>query len=247
MGGASGCVNIFCINKMNQQICIYRKDIRDKKYYYCTKDIPEKFHIHQNDIIGTGRYGVVLGGFIEQYKSGYTALSKIRTPIAAKFIPLDVVVPSEKCLIGKKCIYSLLDFEKEVEYSKLFGDVGISPEVYFSGVLDISDYEGPVSDKPKKMGVIVMERFGISLEELKKDKKYLKEHEKEIMMAIEKKLKILFDMGFIHRDIHYGNILFDDGKIKLIDLDLDPVIKGNTWEEEKLFFEYDWNLFMKLK
>jgi hypothetical protein len=226
---------------MKTNICFKRTGKYNTKYKYCVKksSIPKDFHIDETDIIGEGSYGLVLGGSIDSL------------PIAIKFIPLDVQIPTVDCGLkndGGDCSkFTKKEFEDEVKVSKEFGQLGLTPKVYFSDVVDLSEFHHPqveedkALDKPEKIGVIVLERFGKSLSDwIRTDVDTFLKYEDIIKNDVWDLLKELYELGYFNMDNHFGNILFhDDTKgVRLIDLSLkkNPLSK----KEIKKRFEEGW-------
>jgi hypothetical protein len=227
--------------KMNKNICFKRNGKYNTLYKYCVKksSIPKDFHIDDSYIIGEGSYGVVLPGTID------------KIPIAVKLTPLDVPIPTVDCGLktdGGDCIkYSKKEFEDEVKISKEFGDFGITPKVYFSDIVNLSEFHHPqlqddtTLDKPEKIGVIILERFGKSLHEwMRTDIDTFLKYEQMIQNEVWKLEQELYKLGYFNMDSHFGNILFDqDSKsIKLIDL----MLKKNVLSEKEIKqkFEEGW-------
>jgi hypothetical protein len=196
-------------------------------YYFEKKEIPEEFHIDEDNIIGIGNFGVVLNGSIKT--------KNFSKPIAIKLIPLDIILPDEN-YIGLKTdgfgnICEIDDFLTEVEISKATGLNGITPKVLYSNIIDCKKYKcQPDSNLslsgPYKIGVLIMEKFGISLENYILDEfdsfisiqQYILDEIEKLIIQIDKIPNILrFN---IVSDIHYGNILIEpeSKKIKLLDL-----------------------------
>lgn len=227
---------------MNIHICFKRTGKYNTSYKYCVKksSIPKDFHIDDSEILGQGSYGVVLSGSIDSL------------PIAIKFTPLDVPIPTIDCGLKTDLAdcsrYTKKEFEDEVKISKEFGDLRITPRVYFSEIVDLSEFHHPqidedtALDKPEKIGVIVLERFGKSLSEwIRTDVDVFLKYEKEIKDEVWSLSKELYNLGYYNMDLHFGNILFDEKKrkVKLIDLSL----KKNTLskKEIKKRFEEGWD------
>jgi hypothetical protein len=226
---------------MNPNICFKRNGKYNTIYKYCVKksSIPKDFHIDESDIIGQGGYGIVLGGSFE------------KIPIAIKLTPLDVPIPTVDCGLktdGGDCIkYTKKEFEDEVKISKEFGDLEITPKIYFSDIINLSEFHHPQLqddtwlDKPEKIGVIIMERFGKSLSEwIKTDVETFLKYEDLIKKEVWNLTKELYKLGYFNMDTHFGNILFDKDliSIKLIDL----MLKKNTLSEKEIKqkFEEGW-------
>jgi hypothetical protein len=213
------------MKKKNKMIHFSRKGKHQTLYTYSflENDLSDEFIINTNDWIGIGNFGVVLGG---QTKSGI--------PIAVKLIPLDVLLPDENYIglttdgFGNICEKE--DFLKEIEIANLFGNLNIAPKVLDWKIVDCKEYIALPKNSltlpcPKKIGVLIMEKFGISLEKYILDNFDLfMEKEKDIFQ------KIINYLIQIHQnpnikinvisDIHYGNILIDPDtmQIKLLDL-----------------------------
>lgn len=229
-----------------KNLCFTRYGKYNTKYKYCVdkNKIDKKFTIDENELIGKGSYGTVFGGKV------------LNSPIAVKLIPLESYVPTEDCglkIDNGDCLkYSMKQFNQEVKTAKKSGLLGITPEVYYSEVLNLSDYEGPENkdalDPPENIGVIIFEKFGKSLEEwMKTDIDVFYQNENLIKKETEKLLENLFDYGFFNLDTHFGNILFDPEtkKVKLLDLDLkDNVL---SWNEIKSNFYDMFNFFKTLQ
>jgi serine/threonine protein kinase len=211
-------------------ISFSRKGKYGTKYIYSfdKKEIPSNFYIEEQNILGIGNFGVVLTGQLKKSRN----FSK---PIAIKLIPLDIILPDEN-YIGIKTdgfgnICETEDFLTEVEIATTTSKNGITPKVFYSKIVDCKKYEcQPQSSlslkKPDKIGILIMEQFGISLE------KYILEEYDEFMLIqndiLEKIIQLIDQMNQIpnmHRfnivsDLHYGNILIDpeSKNIKLLDL-----------------------------
>jgi hypothetical protein len=227
---------------MDKNICFKRSGKYNTLYKYCVKKstIPKDFDIDESTILGQGSYGVVLAGTIDSL------------PIAIKFTPLDVPIPTVddcglKTDLGDCSKYTKKEFEDEVKISKEFGDLGITPKVYFSEIVDLSEFHHPqleedaALDKPEKIGVIVLEKFGKSLSEwIRTDMDTFLKYEREIKDEVWGLLRELYKLGYFNMDTHFGNILFDQEKkeIRLIDL----MLKKNTLSEMevKKNFEEEW-------
>jgi hypothetical protein len=224
---------------MNKKICISRNGKYYTNYKYCIEktSIPQDYQIDDTDIIGSGSYGVVLGGRMNG-KS-----------IAIKMIPLDVEIPNVDCglkIDGGDCLkYKTEDFKNEVDVSKTFGRLGITPIVYMSDIVDLSNFTGPTSEnrlsEPEKIGVIIFERFGKSLDQwIRYDSKVFMENEWLIKTQFRDFSKEFFNLGYFNLDSHFGNILFDDKtkKVKLLDLDLQKT--NLSWSEIDEKLESGW-------
>jgi hypothetical protein len=232
------------MERKKKNICIKRKGKHETKYKYCISDsdLPEQLKVDEDQVLGQGSYGVVLGASVGEQD------------LALKIIPLEVMIPSEDCGYvsdGGDCIkFTKLEFAKEVQVSKKFGELGITPVVLFSEIVNLSKFKAKPKDKegllpmPEKIGVIVMERFGMSLEKiiLSKPEIYM-ENKDLIYRQTLKILKKIFDLGYFSMDAHFGNILFEtkSQKVKLIDLDLVPI--QMSWEAVKQNFERSWEYF----
>lgn len=227
---------------MDKNICFKRIGKYNTSYKYCVKksSIPKDFHVDDSEILGEGSYGVVLSGSIDFL------------PVAIKFIPLDVPIPTIDCGLKTDLAdcsrYTKKEFEDEIKISKEFGDLRITPRIYFSEIIDLSEFHHPqieedaALDKPEKIGVIVLERFGKSLSEwMRTDIDIFLKYEKEIKDEVWSLSKELYNLGYYNTDLHFGNILFDEKKrkVKLIDLSL----KTNTLskKEIKKRFEQGWD------
>lgn len=204
-----------------ENICIKRRGKHQVVYKYCIrkKDLPKETLIDESKILGEGQYGVVLGGMLDG------------TPIALKIVPLDVDIPTVDCGLktdGGGCEkYSEINFQTESKIAKEFGELGVTPKVYYSDILNISNFYKPPSkdalDIPEKLGVMIMDRFGISLTDLVRDEPKIFLNEREnIRVQILEYIKLFYDLGYFNIDTHFGNILYDvdTRKVKLLDLDL---------------------------
>lgn len=193
-------------------------------YSFLKNQIPDQYIVDENQILGIGNFGVVFGG---QRKSNET------TEIAVKLIPLDVVIPDENYIglitdgFGNICETD--DFLKELEIANKTGQIGITPKVLFSKIIKCEEYKCPKNKlalpRPKKIGLIIMEKFGVSLEKFILDQfEEFMTIEEIIFKQIESMICQIYKMNDIHinvvSDIHYGNILIDPLtiKIKLLDL-----------------------------
>ena len=221
---------------MAKKICTTRNAKHNTTYTYCISDIPDEIKIEDPpEIIGVGSYGVVIGAKME------------KIPIAIKIIPLNVSIPSYNCGLktDDDCSeFTVKQFKKEVKFSRLFGDLEVSPKVFFAEILPTTDFYGPDNknalDRPEIIGVIVMERFGTSLSNI--NKHYLIENNEKIRDQLHKLLSVLFDFGFEHPDLHLGNIVADTktNQVRIIDLDdLEPI--DNTLKYERETFDEYWN------
>jgi hypothetical protein len=128
----------------SSNICFKRKGKHNTIYKYCIdkNSLSQDILIDQDDIVNEGSYSVVLGGM------------KGQIPIVAKFAPLDVK-------------FTIKDFNDEVVFFKNYGGLPGIPNIYFSEILDVVDYEAFAGNNPKdslitppkKIGVIVRDRF----------------------------------------------------------------------------------------
>ena len=154
---------------MSSNICFKRKGRQNTIYKYCVEKInlSKDILIDENDILNEGSYSVILGGMKDQ------------TQIVAKFTPLDVSIPSLECGLNtdSNCkIYTTKEFNQEKRFFQKFGGLPNIPNVYFAEILDVSDYKalrGNVPKDslllrgPKKIGVIIMDRFVSSDKDVK--------------------------------------------------------------------------------
>ncbi len=210
-------------------------------YRYCVDPrFPQDIKIDITDKVGEGTYGVVFGG------------KKGNQEVVIKFQLLDVPIPTpEDCQSqrdyddGNCFTMTKKAFEKEIETSQLCADIGISPLLLYSDIYDAIDYSppkylsNPFTKIPKYIGVIVMERYGISLKQFIKTnpKKFLnnKKHFEKQYLDI---LQTLHTTGYKSHDHHFGNILVEPSSLnlKFIDMDIE-----STWEREKRNEIQTWN------
>jgi len=227
---------------MNQNICFKRDGKHDTSYTYCidSKKVNQEITIDESNILGQGSYGVVLSG-----KMG-------RIPIAFKMIPIDVQIPTVDCGLksdGGDCLkYTEQEFKDEVEVAKQFGDLYMTPKLYYSDLIELSKFTGPGKsdelDAPQKIGVMILERFGKSLQDwIKTDVNTFLNHEEQIYQENKNLLKDLYQMGYFNMDSHFGNILYDGQTVKL--LDLMPKKTNLTWEEVKEKIKDGWDFEKK--
>jgi serine/threonine protein kinase len=228
-----------------------RKGKHETYYTYSISknDIPSEYVIDEKNILGIGNFGVVYSG---------TRIPE-NDPIAIKLIPLEVLIPDEIYLgyttdgFGNIC--EIEDFEKEVEVSKILGEMNITPKIYFSKIVPLIHFQKPDNKlalkAPKWIGLIIMEQYGISLEKyIMDDMDLFRQNEKMILEQIRKyisqiePIKENLSINVIS-DMHYGNILIDKdtNKIKLLDLfypRLSEEEKSITFEETINLFETKW-------
>jgi hypothetical protein len=227
---------------MNQNICFTRDGKHDTSYTYCidTKNIHGKIEVDETNVLGQGSYGVVLGGKIG------------RIPIAFKMIPIDVPIPTKDCGLksdGGDCLkYTEQEFKDEVEVAKQFGDLYMTPKLYYSDLIELSKFSGPQNsdelDAPQKIGVMILERFGKSLQDwIKTDVGTFLNHEEQIYQENLNLLKDLHEMGYFNMDSHFGNILYDGQTVKL--LDLMPKKTNLTWDEVQEKIKNGWDFEKK--
>ena len=232
--------------RARSQACFYRKGKHETTYKYCVRALLDDKNnvlitVDQNDVLGTGMIGTVLGGKTMDGED-----------VAVKLIPLDVPIPTEDCGLKsdmRDCqLFSLKDFKSESADSEYLGSLGITPKMYFSKVVDLIGFAGPDSpdklDQPNKLGVIVLERFGMSLKDLMRHYPtlfYLREtHIKDKTIQLTRKL---FDMGYQNEDLHFGNILYDAGlnEVKLIDVRPEPIDQDEEqWHRIMRSLENEW-------
>lgn len=235
----------------SNKICIKRKGKHDTEYKYCIseKKIPPEIVIDKSDVIGMGKFGVVLSAKIGKIS------------LAAKIVPLEVEIPTEDCGLEKDngdCLkVSIMNFKNEVKIAKKFGKLNITPKVYFDEITELYSFESNIKNKsekglsePTKIGILILERFGESLQKIiEKDFKEFVEHEKIMLEKLILLNKELYNLGYFNFDTHFGNILFDKEtkSLLLLDLDLEELNKLNnklswidvekividTWKREK--------------
>ena len=231
-----------------QKIYLHRKGKHNTTYTYIVSknSIPEEYKIHPEDIVGVGSFGIVLSGCFKD------------TPIVAKFIPLDVYVPDEMNFgiitdgFGK--IFTTEDFKNDVDVATRYGDLGITPKVYYSKIIPVIECIKPNNklalESPKYIGVIVMERFGTSLDQiLKTHYSFFLENETEMQEEILDLLKIIYNNNSLNidlvSDVHFGNILvdIDKRKVKLLDLFYPNISDHNdlSWYDVEEAFYKSWN------
>jgi len=229
---------------MKKNICISRSGKYLTNYKYCIdrSSVPQDYEINDSDVIGTGSYGVVLGGRMDGQ------------PIAVKLIPLEVEIPNPDCglkIDGGDCLkYKVEDFKNEVDVAKTFGNLGITPVVYMSDIVNLSEFSGPSYQnrlsEPDKIGVIIFERFGKALDQwIKTDPDVFVEKESLIKSRFKEFSKEFYNLGYLNLDSHFGNILFDDetNKVKLLDLDLQKT--NLTWSEINEKLDSGWEVDKK--
>lgn len=220
-----------------------RTCIEKRNYRYCVDArFPQNVRIDMSSKIGEGAYAVVYSG------------KKDENDVVCKFQLLDVPIPTLKCQsymdddAGNCSTKSKKDFDEEIETAKFCESLGISPKVYYTDIYHAIDYapasflKNPLRQIPKYIGVIVMERFGISLAEYVKNSfDTFLDNERSLMNQYLDILGKLYDKGYDSFDNHFGNIVIDPTtlEIKFIDVDIDigrtkPKLYASiSWEQAK--------------
>jgi serine/threonine protein kinase len=103
--------------------------------------------------------------------------------------------------------YSFSDFHHEVKISKIMSGLKIGPTVYGSGTFN-AIHKGKVV----RVGYIIMERFDSSLTDLRHEDPLLSLVWDSVEML---KVKLLCK-GYIHQDLHNGNILVRRNPFKVV-------------------------------
>jgi serine/threonine protein kinase len=203
-----------------------------------------------SDKVGEGAYAVVYAG------------KKETNDVVCKFQLLDVPIPSLDCQssndyeLGNCRTKSKEEFDEEIETAKFCESLGISPKVYYTDIYDAIDYappsvlKNPLMQIPKYIGVIVIERYGISLA------KYAKanfdgflDNEMNLIKQYLDILSTLYDNGYDSFDNHFGNIVIDPStlKMKFIDVEIDigrtkpKLYRSRSWTEAKMSQLKRWN------
>lgn len=219
-----------------------------QKITYCVDaHFPQDVRIDMSSKIGEGSYAVVYAG------------KKGPRDVVCKFQLLDVPIPSLDCAPDYDARYcrtmSKEEFDHEIETAIFCESLGISPKVYYSDVYDAIEYAPSSSLKnplkqPKYIGVIVMERFGISLAEYAKaNMDVFLDNEKRLIKKYLEILGKLYDKGYDSFDNHFGNILIDPItlQMKFIDVFIDigrkrpKIPRSHSWAEAKMSQLKKWN------
>jgi hypothetical protein len=220
--------------------CVTRLGKHNTRYQYCIskKSLPLDLIIPQpNQVLGSGRFGVVLSGKLKN-ETSYDS-------VALKIIPLDTFIPNEDCGLTSdpECrLYTRKNFDIEVKQSKLLSDYGITPRFIFSDVVDLATFSGPdVKDSlqaPEKIGVILMEEFGQSLKYwIQNDLDLFLSREKQIKRKVFEKAKQIYDLDYFNMDMHFGNILYDSDKndVRLLDVVMEEVYVPEKMDDETFY------------
>ena len=178
---------------------------------YCLQDECDKF-ISPNwklkDFLGMGEYGVVYN--IDVLGS--------QTEFVVKAVPLDVIIPTLDCNLMDTSTWSDCimveeekkgEFTQEAKVAKIAGEVGAGPKVLTWFICNDTLQITKKDTHPIKLGIIVMEKIGISLEKyISTYPNMLEENLDKIYKLVEDKAnKLEKKSGYILNDVHDGNIL----------------------------------------
>lgn len=230
----------------DKQFCWLRKAKYNSEYAFGinSKVLPEQLQIGENNILGVGKYSNVFGGFYNE------------NLVAIKFIPLDTFIPCED--YGslddnkeKAYMFTKEDFEKEIFNTQHGIKIGISPNLFYFSIVDLTCYKAPKNienplHSPKKIGILVTENKGISLEEyISKNLEEFEDNQYIIKDKFIELVKKLFESGYKHVDLHFGNVLIDPENLSmsLIDLSLEKI---EEFEESTKKIEL-WENYYKTK
>lgn len=228
-----------------------RTCIEKRNYRYCVDTrFPQDVQIDISDKVGEGAYAVVYAG------------KKDTNDVVCKFQLLDVPIPSLDCQssgdydAGNCRIKTKQEFDEEIETVKFCESLGISPKIYYTDTYDAIEYapsrllKNPLKQIPKYIGVIVMERYGISLAEYAKANfDAFLDNEMSLIKQYLDILSTLYDKGYDSFDNHFGNIVIDPRtlELKFIDVEIDisrtkpKMYRSRSWSEAKMSQLKRWN------
>jgi superfamily II DNA or RNA helicase len=216
--------------------------------YNIPKECIEQYeNIDIKKLVGSGLRGSVYKACKEDKDCKY----------ALKIIPLNVLIPSRECdLEGNidNCMkMSEKEFGSEVKYTKKASELEIGPKLYSSWMCD--NVKSQPHKKNIKMGFLLMDRLGISLED------YIKNYTINddiigILAKMYNKLgKKMLKNNIYNHDLHFGNVMVDLDEnyipINMKFIDWGDTIKINKDEYNKYLeqlsyiFEEDLDYFSK--
>ena len=137
--------------------------------------------------------------------------------------------------------YAIENFNNEYYISKLCGKYNISPKIYKKKI-----FYNKFNSKLIKL--IYMEYIdGLTLYDFIKKYKPSAKKIENINKIINKKINILHKIGFLHQDLHEGNIMIHNNKNKIIDIyiiDFGYSVKINN--RNRIIFENNYDYKKKL-
>lgn len=215
-----------------------------ENYRYRVKlNFPDDISIDMVNKIGEGSGGVIYGG------------KKGNKDIICKFQILDSPIPTKDCLTendnkNRNCLsISKKKFKEEIKTAKLCASLKLSPKVYYTGTYKIIDYTPPprllkisLEKIPKYVGIIIMERYGVSLlQYIKSDKNLFFINQSMLINQYLHILKKLYKKGYTSHDNHFGNIVVDPSSLNMKFIDIDLSRTKMKWEDIELAQIYNWD------
>ena len=192
---------------MDGKWCFERKTINnDVKYclHSCEPMVTKKYKL--GNYLGKGTFGTVYDVLINNETNNGSYV--------VKAIPLDVIIPTDDCDVMDSSTFSNCEmfseelFWKEANYAKLFGSIGVGPSVLDIIICNETLQITEIDKKQIKMGIIVMEKIGITLLEYAESWPYIfEENLPKILSLAKKKGYVVESNGYFLFDMHEENVL----------------------------------------